>query len=64
MIVNENGESTSDSARLTIALPVFEIEILDSTEAWENECSLVEDNLWFDEYCRAMRENVARGTTF
>jgi hypothetical protein len=39
-------------------LQVYEIEIIESQERWDKECTLAEDIVWFDKYNRTMRENV------
>jgi hypothetical protein len=57
MIVDSNGESTSDSARLTLPLPIFELDLIELEEKWDDE-------IWFEEHNRLMAENAARGITF
>jgi hypothetical protein len=61
MIVDEFGVEISDSARLNIAVPVFEIELLESEARWDD---LVADQIWFQEHEAEMRKNVSLGITF
>jgi hypothetical protein len=59
-----NGVDESDSARYSGPLPVYELEILESQERWDDECELAADEIWFQEHEAEMRANVARGITF
>lgn len=64
MIVDQHGVEVSDGAYYNGPLPIFEIEVEESTAAWEDECGLAENIACFEAYNRKMRLNVIAGTTF